>query len=272
MTGLDRLRELADDMAVQGLWGAILDGKEERWNVRYGDGMTVNGMLRAIADQIEAEQEERIFARCRQLLPPRASLVEVENEGGHKFRQTPDEFTHKRPVLDADGVPIRVGDTVWDTNGDELVIGALEDGGNTVTCRHVDVGDGILTHGMWSPSDLTHRHPVLDADGVPIKVGDTVYLLPGEWCGEYPLYFYRAGDEMVVKELCPDHEVEGVLRCAGDGNCDCFPLPCQLTHTKPEPDTWERIEEDKDLNPFDYFKKVGHKLWTFDNAEGCDGQ
>lgn len=24
-------------------------------------------------------------------------LVEVENEGGHKFRQTPDEFTHQRP-------------------------------------------------------------------------------------------------------------------------------------------------------------------------------
>ena len=27
-------------------------------------------------------------------------LVEVENEGGHKFRQTPDEFTHERPVED----------------------------------------------------------------------------------------------------------------------------------------------------------------------------
>lgn len=64
MTGLDRLRELADDMAVQGLWGAILDGKEERWNVRYGDGMTVNGLLRAIANQIEADQEERVTRRA----------------------------------------------------------------------------------------------------------------------------------------------------------------------------------------------------------------
>ena len=148
-------------------------------------------------------------------------LVEVENEGGHKFRQTPDEFTHQRPVLDADGVEIRVGDavwsthldephewividphedrddsqtvlvsigdrtgrarpenlthralvlaadgrplregeTVWDTNGDELVIGALEDGGHTVTCRYADVGDAIPVHGMWSPSDLTHERP-----------------------------------------------------------------------------------------------------------------
>ena len=27
-------------------------------------------------------------------------LVEVENEGGHKFRQTPDEFTHAKPEQD----------------------------------------------------------------------------------------------------------------------------------------------------------------------------
>lgn len=41
-------------------------------------------------------------------------LVEVENEGGHKFRQTPDEFIHQRPVLDADGVLCREGDEVWE--------------------------------------------------------------------------------------------------------------------------------------------------------------
>lgn len=52
-------------------------------------------------------------------------------------------------VLDADG----------DANGDELVIGALEDGGHTVACRYADVGDGIPVHGMWSPSDLTHQRP-----------------------------------------------------------------------------------------------------------------
>ena len=70
-----------------------------------------------------------------------------------------DRLTHRAPVLAADGKPLRVGDTVWDTNGDELVIGALEDGGHTVTCRYVDVGDAIPAHGMWSPSDLTHERP-----------------------------------------------------------------------------------------------------------------
>ena len=69
------------------------------------------------------------------------------------------QLTHRAPVLAADGKPLREGETVWDENGDELVIGALEDGGHTVTCRYVDVGDAIPVHGMWSPSDLTHERP-----------------------------------------------------------------------------------------------------------------
>ena len=63
MTGIERLRELAWDMNLQGLWSAIRDEKKERWYARYGDGATVNGLLRAIADQIEAEQEERVTRR-----------------------------------------------------------------------------------------------------------------------------------------------------------------------------------------------------------------
>ena len=71
----------------------------------------------------------------------------------------PSQLTHQRPVLAADGKPLREGETVWDTNGDELVIGAFEDGGHTVNCRYADVGDAIPVHGMWSPSDLTHERP-----------------------------------------------------------------------------------------------------------------
>ena len=73
-----------------------------------------------------------------------------------------DVVTHRAPVLAADGEPLEVGQTVWDTNGDELVIGALEDGGHTVNCRYADVGDAIPVHGMWSPSDLTHTKPEID--------------------------------------------------------------------------------------------------------------
>ena len=84
----------------------------------------------------------------------------MRTDGSHLAKAAkPSTLTHRAPVLAADGRPLREGETVWDTNGDELVIGALEDGGHTVTCRYVDVGDAIPAHGMWSPSDLTHERP-----------------------------------------------------------------------------------------------------------------
>lgn len=133
-------------------------------------------------------------------------LVEVENEGGHKFRQTPDEFTHKRPVLDADGVPVHEGDTVWCVATDEQLL------------------DMSIIRACWSKmrEKLTVKSFVTDAHG-------------DKWA---------------------DFEETSL-----------YAKTCYLTHIKPDFDSWERIEEDKDLNPFDYCKKVGHKLWTFDNAE-----
>ena len=89
-----------------------------------------------------------------------AVFVAFEDESAD--RCDPASLTHRAPVLAVDGKPLREGETVWDTNGDELVIGALENGGHTVICRYVDVGDAIPVHGMWSPSDLTHERPVAD--------------------------------------------------------------------------------------------------------------
>ena len=70
----------------------------------------------------------------------------------------------KRPapkVPAFDGKPLRVGETVWDKDsGDRLIVGAIEDGGHTVTCRYADLGDSAIpTHGSWSPCDLIHERP-----------------------------------------------------------------------------------------------------------------
>ena len=144
----------------------------------------------------------------------------------------------KRPaVLAADGEPLEVGQTVWDENGDELVIGAIEDGGHTVTCRYAGVGDGIPVHGMWSPSDLTHQRPVLDADGVPIHEGDTVW---DATTGARPLTVRE-----IERSDDPD-EPEDLVWC-GERAANGFRawrIADQLAHTKPGIDTWERIEED----------------------------
>lgn len=178
-----------------------------------------------------------------------------------------DALTHKRPVLDADGAPIYEGDALYEVKtGRPCKVHDVmpnELGGRALV--EFDAPElEEKERAIFAPGRLlTHKPPIRDADGVPIHEGDTVYLLPGGYCGDYPLYYYSGGDEMVVKELDPAHELEGVLRCAGDGKCDCFPLPHQLTHTKPEPpDTWERIEEDAEKSICEYFDRIG---------KGCDG-
>lgn len=96
---------------------------------------------------------------------------------------------------------------------------------------------------------------------------------------------YEDGEPVQFGDVVSDVEVRSVVfRDGGILLSDCTSVPGWGTWrsykepirrpAKPEPrDSWERIEEDKDLNPFDYCKKVGHKLWTFDNAEefkACD--
>ena len=63
MTGLERLRELACDMYKIDLWEEIRMNRERKYGTAKGDGKTINDLLRTIANQIEAEQEERVTRR-----------------------------------------------------------------------------------------------------------------------------------------------------------------------------------------------------------------
>ena len=160
----------------------------------------------------------------------------------------------KRPapkVLDADGVEIRVGDTVCGTRDMEPMrvvdTDSRECGFKHIKCEKE--GDGFW---FYCPDELTHKLPVIAADGKPLREGEHVYHV-------------ETGAELVVKELPKPGEYQAVVVFATPASHLTSFDPDQLTHE--QPDTWERIEEDKGLNPFDYCKKVGHKLWTFDNAE-----
>lgn len=114
-------------------------------------------------------------------------LVEVENEGGHKFRQTPDEFTHQRPVLDDDGVTIKVGDTVWgiETGTEFEVTGIASE-------FEIRVKDESMKIGVWTtPCGFTHAKPELpdtwerledDARQLDIYLNDTTDDYPRMSC------------------------------------------------------------------------------------------
>ena len=221
-------------------------------------------------------------------------LVEVENEGGHKFRQTPDEFTHQRPALDADGNRIEPAmDVWWICEGDERGVhaerlrvetigldGLVEcspyNGGTWVslepselyvnkpvpasdgrplregeTVYHIADGkeytveklfeDGaMVTHdgitgGRCRAEYLTHQRPVLDADGVPIHEGETVWDTKGN--GPY-----------IIKKI----ENDRFIRIEGS---DLNYFGYEFTHERP--DSWERLEEDAGCTATKYNERRG---------------
>lgn len=161
----------------------------------------------------------------------------------------PDKVEPPAPkALDADGVEIRVGDTVYGTVDMEYRITSLSEhepsvvhakaieGGNECGDELI-AGSQKLNSFQLRASKLTHQRPVLDADGVPIKEGDTVYLLPGEWCDRFPCLWFYGGEELNVLDLNPKYGDIGSIKCckAGKMTSLCYPKSSQLTHTKPEP-------------------------------------
>lgn len=157
----------------------------------------------------------------------------------------------KRPILAADNEPLEAGQTVWHVgNGIEFTVVGLPESSEYQAVK-LRLDDGAFT-GL-DPDQLTHQRPVLDADGVLIKKGDTVYGI-------------ETGNELVVDAFVEDgshgpYTVDCHFAVGGEPN---YYRPDKLTHTKPEPqDSWERIEDDAAMQPYAYC--VGNGLF-----EECD--
>ena len=149
-------------------------------------------------------------------------------------------------VLDADGAEIRVGDTVYGFAGQQYeVTGLCEYEPSIVHAK--TVGDGVaadellalsgqLNSAQLEASKLTHRAPVIAADGKPLREGETVYHV-------------NTGIEYSVRSVTNG----GAHLSKGDrpgGYCQAD----YLTHERP--DSWERVMADaesidRDLRGFD---------------------
>lgn len=152
----------------------------------------------------------------------------------------------KPKVLDADGVEIRVGDRLYDTDtGCGRTVRAVNDNGTVEF-------EGYENRG-WFVRFLTHRAPVLAADGKPLRVGETVYKVGGD------------GTAYVFDGMSDNVDGLAMLHHDGKPYIGTGLRAEQLTHDRP--DSWERLDEDAGKNPFDYCKKVGHHLDTCENAE-----
>ena len=142
MTGIERLRDIVDDGPYSG--GMIHISVQK---------------LREICEQIEREfgvetvKADGIAANNRRV--ELCAALGVDTDTGWS---------------DADGVEIRVGDTVYDVDtGEKMWVCALPEQG-AYQCVKLRLANGMST--ALDPYRLTHRAPVLAADGRPLREGE----------------------------------------------------------------------------------------------------
>lgn len=151
------------------------------------------------------------------------------------------------------------GEYVW--FGDEY---ACDDGSDYGVCQ-IEFDDGFFTlidnlevrETFLTGERVKRPAPkVLDADGVEIKVGDTVYGI---------------GRNQHLYEIIDPHHIDPEVGEAFSVRCydrdeseECHCRPELLTHTLP--DSWERLEDDAAKEPCDYF---GFEDKPCDDGAGC---
>lgn len=274
MTGLDRLRELADDMFEKDLWASIRGGMDDKYGTDMWDDKTVNGLLCEIADQIEAEQEERVTRR----LEDREAAEWVRAHGGldsvkkllgwvvgHcSTKQQLDfdfwlsgrvmyELGFEEDMADRDEVERRLlarlmpegiewpryesGESVG--FGDDVSRHGEDFEANVIALYR----DGSFSLNFWaySKGERVKRPAVPASDGEPLEVGQTVWDV-------------ISGIEFTVIGLPRSVEYQAVKLRLDDGAVTGLD-PDRLTHERP--DSWARIEADCMQDAKDYCEEHG---------------
>ena len=178
-----------------------------------------------------------------------------------------DRLTHRAPVLAADGRPLREGETVWLNErgfkskivdrGEPLKVVAFDKNGSVGVLDRDGIALGETSPWWFNPSCLTHERPVLDADGKPLREGETVWNV-------------KTGERYVVGAFAG-----GCVNVSDGRGGGLQLLPSQLTHERPIADTWERLERDAKAAVCVYFGvsdrdcgSCGHSSWecSYDKA------
>ena len=170
-----------------------------------------------------------------------ADLVGLE--GFHTGFEPGERVERPAPkVLDADGVEIKDGDTVWHEAGSELHVIGFGDAQDGETMLVVEYAAGPTKWGEVRCLSVTHTRQapkVLDADGAEIHVGDTVW---------YRGLYSRGFTHKATVTGFGEHSLDGPLATLKDEAGKTWHIdPKKITHVRP--DSWERLEEDAAKHP-----------------------
>ena len=153
------------------------------------------------------------------------------------------------PRFEDTGDPVMVGDAYIDGSGDCSIIVAVR---ICDVCVDLVGEEGLLTG--FKPGERVKRHApkVLDADGVEIKVGDTVWHEDGSELHVIGFGDVQDGETMLAVEYAAGPTKWGEVRCLS------------VTHTRP--DSWEQLEEDAVKVVCEYAGAVPDEFGDYD----CD--
>lgn len=211
-TAAERLRELADGLICD-ICDLVKDSSattEVEWDIAHPEesAMTWSELLRDIAGQAEREAGGDADTTM--------SAYDLLSEREREILRMWPRFEDGEPVMPGNGVVF--GD------GSELDVFGVELRADGYSL-YADDGEEIADLETTGTGRLKRPQP-LDADGVPIREGDTVWGVGGG--GPWEVSRFECG--------------ECVLR---DGRGARMLPPDRLTHRRPEPpDSWESIERD----------------------------
>ena len=135
---------------------------------------------------------------------------------GTVYRDMGEPVARPPKVLDVDGVEIEVGDDLYSVEGMlKFHVSAIDKKSGRIAT------EAMFALDKWAdPKMYAHRAPVLDADGKPLREGETVWNVDGT--GPYEV-----------------SSIDGNLVKMGSGACI---NRCYLTHERP--DSWEKVWSD----------------------------
>lgn len=198
-------------------------------------------LFRRIAAEVDAELEStRDSMRYKSLIPLDQVVGEIANGSDEydELKAAIDRYYLPRPLFE-DGEPAQFGDTFVTDSGYNATLSSL----NYTKGDHDYVSaNGGKRHKVTDR--LKRPEPqVLDADGVPIEVGDVVWILKDSKHAKWTVIEPYDGIQTVYVES------RGIRVHA---------RPENITHS--EPDTQERIDEDATIAPRWYCEKHSIEL------------
>lgn len=193
--------------------------------------------------EFDARNENKSRSVC-------AAMAEEADTGKRRLTERERRILDMWPRFEDTEEPVMIGDEVDGLGGEIIEV--------YITENAAAIWNNSANHMHLSPGERVKRPApkVLDADGVEVHVGDTVYEL-------------ETGEEYKVERVfsgAPDPDFpDHTIRCnkVADPITHVF-KPDQLTHARP--DSWERLEEDAVKVVCEYAGAVPDEFGDYD----CD--